>query len=75
MFGLIARVPRWRETLPDGVAYDTLECPLVATDIDPDNTPVYTVPAEHFFMMGATTATIHWTADSSMMWAMCRSRT
>jgi signal peptidase I len=52
VFGLIARVPRWRETLPDGVSYDTLECPLVTTDIDPDNTPVYTVPAEHFFMMG-----------------------
>jgi signal peptidase I len=52
VFGLIGRVPRWRETLPNGVSYDTLECPLVTTDIDPDNTPLYTVPAEHFFMMG-----------------------
>jgi signal peptidase I len=47
-----ARVPRWRETLANGVSYDTLECPLPATDPDPDNTPVYNVPAEHFFMMG-----------------------
>ena len=52
VFGVIGRVPRWRETLPNGVSYDTLACPLVPTDIDPDNTPVYTVPAEHFFMMG-----------------------
>ena len=52
VFGVIGDVPRWRETLPNGVSYDTLECPLVATDIDPDNTPVYNVPAEHFFMMG-----------------------
>ena len=50
--GVIARVPRWRETLPNGVSYDTLECPVTASDPDPDNTPVYEVPAEHFFMMG-----------------------
>jgi signal peptidase I len=52
VFGVIGRVPRWRETLPNGVSYDTLECPLAATDVDPDNTPIYNVPAEHFFMMG-----------------------
>jgi signal peptidase I len=52
VFGAMGRVSRWRETLPNGVSYNTLECPLVATDIDPDNTPVYNVPAEHFFMMG-----------------------
>lgn len=46
------RVPRWRETLPNGVSYDTLECPLTPADPDVDNTPVYEVPAEHFFMMG-----------------------
>jgi signal peptidase I len=34
------------------VSYDTLECPLVAPYPDPDNTPVYNVPAGHFFMMG-----------------------
>jgi signal peptidase I len=52
MFDVVGRVPRWRETLPNGVSYDTVECPLVATDIDPDNTQVYHVPAAHFFMMG-----------------------
>jgi signal peptidase I len=51
-FAVIARVPRWRETLPNGVSFDTLECPLAPTDPDVDNTPVYDVPAEHFFMMG-----------------------
>lgn len=50
--GASARVPRWRETLPNGVSYDTLACPLAATEPDVDNTPVYDVPAEHFFMMG-----------------------
>jgi signal peptidase I len=52
VFALIARVPRWRETLPNGVSYDTLDCPLVAPYPDPDNTPVYNVPPDHFFMMG-----------------------
>jgi signal peptidase I len=51
-FGGIARVPRWRETLPNGVSYDTLDCPLTAANPELDNTPVYNVPAEHFFMMG-----------------------
>jgi signal peptidase I len=51
-FGVIRQVPRWRETLPNGVSYDTLECPLAPTDLDVDNTPVYEVPAAHFFMMG-----------------------
>ena len=49
---MIARVPRWREILPNGVSYDTLDCPVMASDPDPDNTPVYQVPAEHYFMMG-----------------------
>jgi signal peptidase I len=39
----------WRETLPNGVSYDTL-------DIDPngsaDNTPVFDVPPGHYFMVG-----------------------
>src|SRR5262249_18393205 len=42
-------VKRWRETLPNGVSYETLDC------VDNgfyDNTPVYTVPEGHFFAMG-----------------------
>ena len=44
-----ARVKRWKETLPNGVSYETLDC------VDNgfyDNTNVYTVPPGHFFMMG-----------------------
>ncbi|MTI42381.1 signal peptidase I [Roseibium hamelinense] len=48
-FGGVHRVPRYRETLPNGVSYDTL-------DINPnstwDNTRVYEVPEGHYFMMG-----------------------
>jgi signal peptidase I len=44
------RVPQWRETLPNGVSYDTLQCS--ATGGFPDTTDVYTVPAGHYFMMG-----------------------
>jgi signal peptidase I len=43
------RVKRWRETLPNGVSYETLDC------VDNgfyDNTPVYTVPPGQYFMMG-----------------------
>jgi signal peptidase I len=43
------RVERWRETLPNGVTFTTLNLleggPL-------DDTPVYRVPADHYFMMG-----------------------
>ncbi|MDQ0515369.1 signal peptidase I [Kaistia geumhonensis] len=43
------RVARYRETLPNGVSYEVL-------DLDPhsfsDNTPVFEVPAGHYFMMG-----------------------
>jgi signal peptidase I len=43
------RVPRFRETLPNGVSYDVL-------DRDPqgplDNTQVFVVPEGHFFTMG-----------------------
>jgi signal peptidase I len=44
-----ARVKRWKETLPNGVSYETLDC------VDNgfyDNTNVYTVPPGDFFMMG-----------------------
>jgi len=42
-------VKRWRETLPNGVSYETLD--LYAAGLL-DNTQVYTVPAGHYFMMG-----------------------
>ncbi len=42
-------VKRWRETLPNGVSYETLD--LVDNGFY-DNTQVYEVPAGHFFMMG-----------------------
>jgi signal peptidase I len=47
--GRAQRVKRWRETLPNGVSYTTLD--LVDNGFY-DNTQVYTVPAGHFFMMG-----------------------
>ncbi|MGY4419334.1 signal peptidase I [Bradyrhizobium sp. JR3.5] len=44
-----ARVKRWKETLPNGVSYESLDC----TDNSyMDNTIVYTVPPGHLFMMG-----------------------
>ena len=45
----IKRIKRWKETLPNGVVYYTLD--LVDNSFY-DNTPVYTVPADHYFMMG-----------------------
>ena len=44
-----AHVRRWRETLPNGVTYETLD---LADDGPLDNTPEYLVPPAHFFMMG-----------------------
>src|SRR5947209_5861642 len=44
-----ARVKRWKETLPNGVSYETLDC---VDNYFYDNTNVYTVPANHLFMMG-----------------------
>jgi signal peptidase I len=44
-----ATVKRWRETLPNGRSYETLDC------LDNgfyDNTNVYNVPAGHFFLLG-----------------------
>ncbi|MCK1719260.1 signal peptidase I [Bradyrhizobium sp. 141] len=46
---VIARVKRWKETLPNGVSHETLDC------VDNgfyDNTSVYAVPPGHYFMMG-----------------------
>ena len=45
----IKRIKRWKETLPNGVSYETLDC---ADNGYMDNTNVYTVPSGHFFMMG-----------------------
>ena len=46
---VIGTAKRWRETLPNGVGYETLDC----TDRGQlDDTPVFTVPAGHYFMMG-----------------------
>jgi signal peptidase I len=47
--GANTRVRRWRETLPNGVSYYTLD---LQDNGFLDNTPVYTVPAGHYFMMG-----------------------
>ena len=47
--GATARVKRWKETLPNDVTYETLDC---IDNNSLDDTPVYTVPAGHFFMMG-----------------------
>jgi signal peptidase I len=47
--GIGVKVKRWRETLPNGVSHETLDC------VDSgffDNTNVYTVPAGHFFVLG-----------------------
>jgi signal peptidase I len=43
------RVRQWRETLPNGVSYNTLELPY---NLQADNTDVYQVPSDHYFMMG-----------------------
>jgi signal peptidase I len=47
--GVVQRVKRFRETLPNGVIYDTLD---LTDNGFYDNTPVYTVPPGHYFMMG-----------------------
>ena len=40
---------RWRERLPNGVTYETLDC---LADSFFDDTQEYQVPAGHYFMMG-----------------------
>lgn len=47
--GRIVPVKVYRETLPNGVSYETLD---LTDNGFYDNTPVYNVPAGHFFMMG-----------------------
>lgn len=48
-YGNVTRVPKYRETLPNGVSYDVLD---LVPDGFSDNTPVYEVPQGHYFMMG-----------------------
>jgi signal peptidase I len=43
------RIEQWRETLPNGVVYRTLN---LVEDGPLDDTPVYQVPGGHYFMMG-----------------------
>ena len=43
------RVRRWRETLPNGVSYETLD---LQDEGSLDNTQEYMVPPGHYFMMG-----------------------
>ena len=47
--GAVQRVRRYRETLPNGVVYTTLD---LTENGFYDNTQVYTVPPDHYFMMG-----------------------
>ena len=47
--GYPIRAQRWRETLPNGVSYETLDR---VENSEYDNTAPYIVPAGHFFMMG-----------------------
>jgi signal peptidase I len=42
-------IARYRETMPNGKSYDVLDAEVDGLN---DNTPVYTVPAGHYFMMG-----------------------
>jgi signal peptidase I len=44
----VCRFPRYRETLPGGASYDVLD----QGETPQDDTPVFTVPAGHVFMMG-----------------------
>lgn len=47
--GSVKRITRYRETLPNGVSYDTLDDNKNGSL---DNTDVFVVPEGHFFMMG-----------------------
>jgi signal peptidase I len=47
--GITYRVPQYKETLPNGKSYLTLDR---FTDGPADNTDVFVVPAGHYFMMG-----------------------
>jgi signal peptidase I len=48
-FGIVHDVPRFKETLPNGVSYYVLDR---IPDSSEDNTAVFHVPPGHYFMMG-----------------------
>jgi len=48
-YGGAGRVRRWRETLPNGVTYESLD---LQDDGFLDDTQEYAVPPGHYFMMG-----------------------
>jgi len=49
--GIVSRpVPQYIETLPNGVEHHILE--LLGDEGPLDNTPVFVVPSDHYFMMG-----------------------
>ena len=48
--GQNVKVPHYKETLPNGVSYIVQECRGDLGGLD--NTGVYVVPTDHFFMMG-----------------------
>jgi len=54
--GYACSYPQFRETLPNGVAYNVLDMGAAPYNfeyrLDPDNTGIYTVPAGHLFLMG-----------------------
>ena len=68
--GTSERVRRWRETLPNGVTYQSLD---LQDNGFLDNTQEYLVPPGHYFMM-ETIATIRLTAVCCRRSDMCRSR-
>jgi len=47
--GINGSWPQYRETLPGGKSYITID---KETDAPLDNTPLFVVPADHYFMMG-----------------------
>jgi signal peptidase I len=47
--GRISRLARYVETLPNGVSYETLD---IVRGSEADDTPLFEVPAGHYFMMG-----------------------
>jgi signal peptidase I len=47
--GAVKRTKRYRETLPNGVSYTVLD---LTDNGFLDNTPVYTVPADRYFVLG-----------------------
>jgi signal peptidase I len=47
--GNVQRIPQYRETMGNGVSYNTLD--LIEESVT-DNTGVYVVPPEHYFFMG-----------------------